>query len=45
MGQDLGVALCKHTAPLALQRPGHNSGPAALRARCHHFVNELDDLI
>ncbi len=44
-GEDPGIAFREVTPALALKRPGHDSGPAALRAGVDDFVDEVDKLL
>jgi hypothetical protein len=44
-GKDPGIAFCEVTPPLALERPGYNSRPAALGAGVDDLVDEVDKIV
>lgn len=44
-GKDPGIAFCEATPTLALKRPSHYRGPAALRAGVDDPVDEVDKII
>jgi hypothetical protein len=44
-GEDPGIAFCKLTTTLALECPGHDSGPAALRAGVDEVVDEVNEVV
>ncbi len=44
-GKDPGIAFCKGTASLALQRAGEDCRPAAPGARVDGLIDEVDKII
>lgn len=44
-GEDPGIAFCELATALALKRPGHDSGPAALGAGVDDLVNEVNEVV
>ena len=43
--ENLGIASRDRTATFALERPGYNRGSAALAARLHELIHELDQVV
>jgi hypothetical protein len=44
-GKDPGVAFCKSAATLALERERDDRRAAALSARVHDLINEVDEIV